>query len=112
MFLVKNQFSKNIYLVKNISFIMKPLIPSHKENKRYLLVKGNDCKENIEKAILEFVGVLGLSKTGLSFIKNEKSSCVICVNRESVDSVRASLVVFPDKMEVVKVSGTLKGLGK
>ena len=91
---------------------MRALIPSHKENKRYLLVKGRDCRKNIEKAILEFVGVLGLSKTGLSFIKSEKDSCVVCVNREAVDSVRASLVVYPEKMEVLKVSGTLKGLGK
>ncbi len=87
---------------------MKPLIPSHKENKRYLLIKGNNLKQNIEKAILEFSGVLGLSKCGLSFIKND----IICVNREAVDLVRASLAVFPEKMEVVKVSGTLKGLAK
>ena len=97
---------------------MKSLIPSHKENKRYLLVLGKDCKKNIETAILEFVGVLGLSKCGLSFIKSdypkwhEKDSCVVCVNREAVDSVRASLVVFPKKMEVVKVSGTLKSLSE
>ena len=90
--------------------MMKPLIPSHKENKRYLLVKGKDLKKNVEKAILEFVGVLGLSKCGLSFIKSDKETYIICVNREAVDSVRASLVVFPEKMEVVKVSGTLKGL--
>jgi RNase P/RNase MRP subunit POP5 len=89
---------------------MKPLIPSHKENKRSLLVQGKNLKQNIERAILEFVGVLGLSKTGLSFIKSGKEECVICINRESVDSVRASLVVFPEKMEVLKVSGTLKGL--
>lgn len=92
---------------------MKALIPSHKENKRYLLVEGKDCKKNIEKAILEFVGVLGLSKCGLSFVKSSsKAECIICVNRESVDSVRASIVIFPEKMEVLKVSGTLKGLMK
>lgn len=93
---------------------MKSLIPSHKENKRYLLVHGKSLKKNIEKAILEFVGVLGLSKCGLSFVKSnpEENSAVICVNRESVDSVRASLAVFPEKMEVLKVSGTLKGLSK
>jgi len=87
---------------------MKSLIPSHKENKRYLLLRGKDLKKNVEKAILEFVGVLGLSKCGLSWIKND----IICVNREAVDSVRASLVVFPEKIEVLKVSGTLRGLGK
>jgi RNase P/RNase MRP subunit POP5 len=89
---------------------MKPLIPSHKENKRYLVVKGNNLKENIEKAILEFTGILGLSKCGLSFIKTENDSAIISVNREAVDLVRASLAVFPEKMEVLKVSGTLKGL--
>ena len=91
---------------------MKPLKPSIRENKRYLLVKGKNLKENIEKAILEFVGVLGLSKCGLSFIKNEKDSTVISINREAVDSVRASLCVYPEKMEVRKVSGTLRGLGR
>jgi RNase P/RNase MRP subunit POP5 len=91
---------------------MKPLIPSHKENKRYMLVHGKELKKNIEKAIIEFTGVLGLSKCGLSFISSDSSnnSSIICVNRESVDLVRASLVVFQEKMEVAKVSGTLKGL--
>ena len=83
-----------------------------KENKRYLFVKGNNLKENIPKAILEFIGILGMSKTGLMFIKESKDSAIIAVNRESVDSVRASLSVFKEKLEVMRVSGTLKGLGK
>jgi len=132
---------------------MKPLKPSMKENKRYLLVRGNNLKQNLDKAILDFVGVLGMSQCGLSWIKsdannlytntlpsrsggkgipkgaqarghnlkvvnekgtrgNKEDSAVICVNRESIDSVRASLVVWPEKMEVIKVSGTLKGLGR
>jgi RNase P/RNase MRP subunit POP5 len=91
---------------------MKPLIPSHKENKRYLLVKGYNLRQNIEKAILEFSGNSGLAKCGLSFIKSEKDNAIICINREAVDLVRASLVVFPEKMEVLKVSGTLRGLEK
>jgi len=92
---------------------MKALIPSQKK-KRYLFVKGKDLKENIEKAILEFSGTLGLSKCGLSFISSDssKNQAVVSVNRESLDLVRASLVVFPEKMEVTKVSGTLKGLSK
>ena len=89
---------------------MKPLIPSHKENKRYLLVHGKNLRENIEKAILEFIGILGMSKTGLSFVKSGNEEAIICVNREAVDSVRASFAVFPEKIEVKKVSGTLKGL--
>ena len=77
-----------------------------------MLIHGKELKKNVEKAILEFAGVLGLSKCGLSFISSDfnNNSAVICVNRESVDLVRASLVVFSEKMEVLKVSGTLKGL--
>ena len=89
---------------------MKSLRPSMRENKRYLLVEGEDLRKNIEKAILDFIGILGLSKVGLEFIKSDKNYAVISVNRESVDSVRASLCVFPKKMEVKMVSGTLKGL--
>ncbi len=89
---------------------MKSLIPSHKENKRYLLVKGKGLKKNISLAIKDFIGVLGMSKVALNFISSEKDKAVIQINREMVDSVRASLCVWPEKMEVMKVSGTLKGL--
>ncbi|PIN89859.1 hypothetical protein COU57_05050 [Candidatus Pacearchaeota archaeon CG10_big_fil_rev_8_21_14_0_10_32_14] len=90
---------------------LKSLKPSMKENKRYLVVGGKVSKENIEKAILEFIGVNGMSKTGLSFIKSENGKMIIAVNREAVDSVRASLCIYREKMEVVNVSGTIKGLG-
>ena len=89
---------------------MKSLKPSMRENKRYLLVIGDNLKENIEKSILEFIGVLGMSKTGLSWIKKNKNSAIISINREMVDSVRASFCVWPEKMVVKKVGGTLKGL--
>ena len=89
---------------------MKTLKATMRENKRYLLVRGENLKENIEKAILEFIGVLGMSKTGLSFIKTEKDSAVISVNREALNNVRASLCVWPEKMVVERVSGTLRGL--
>ena len=89
---------------------MKSLKPSMKENKRYLLVSGKNLKENIERAILEFTGILGMSKTGLSFVNSSKDKAIISINRESVDKVRASLAVFPEKITVEKVSGTLKGL--
>ncbi len=91
---------------------LKSLKPSMRENKRYLLVEGKNLRKNIEESILDFIGVLGMSKVGLSFIKESSKSAIICINREMVDSVRASLVVFPEKMEVKRVSGTLKGLKK
>lgn len=93
---------------------MKSLIPSHKENKRYLLVHGKNLKQNVEKAILEFSGILGMSKCGLNFISSDSknNSAIISINREAVDLTRASFAVFSEKIEVSKVSGTLKGLRK
>lgn len=91
---------------------MKPLKPSQRENKRYLLIKGKNLKENIEKAILDFIGILGMSKVGLGWIKSNANSAIISINREMVDSIRASLCVWPEKMTVQKISGTLKGLNK
>ena len=87
---------------------MKPLKPSIREKKRYLLVRG-DIK-NIEKSILEGIGVLGMSKTGFGWIKTGKESAVISINREALNHVRASFAIWPEKIEVEKVSGTLRGL--
>ncbi|MCK5625174.1 hypothetical protein KAI04_05055 [Candidatus Pacearchaeota archaeon] len=91
---------------------MKPLKPSMREKKRYLLIKGKNPKKEIEKALKDFLGVLGMSKIGLGWIKTGKESAIISINRKMVDNVRASLVVWPEKLTVEKVSGTLKGLSK
>lgn len=91
---------------------MKSLKPSQREKKRYLLVKGRNLRENIEKAILDFIGVLGMSKAGLEFIKSDSDSAIIAVNRKSVEHIRASFAVWPEKIEVKRVSGSLKGLKK
>ena len=89
---------------------LKSLKPTMREKKRYLLIEGSNLRENIEKAILDFIGVFGMSKTGLNFIKTDKGNAIIAVNREMVNQVRASLCVFSEKMSVKRVSGTLKGL--
>ena len=81
-----------------------------RESKRYLLVKGH--VGDIERAILDFIGVLGMSRAGLGWIKRGQDTAVIAVNREAVDSVRASFAVWPKDLRVSRVSGTLKGLGK
>jgi RNase P/RNase MRP subunit POP5 len=89
---------------------MKSLKPTMREKKRYLLVKGSNLRENIEKSVLDFIGVLGMSKAGLEFIKSGNDSAIIAVNRESVNHVRASFAVWPEKIDVKRVSGSLKGL--
>lgn len=91
---------------------MKPLRPSMKENKRYLLIRGRNLKENVEKSILDFIGVLGYSKASPKIIKTFENGLILSINRESINHVRASLAVWPEKMVVERVSGTLKGLGR
>jgi RNase P/RNase MRP subunit POP5 len=89
---------------------MKPLKSSMREKKRYLLVKGKI--DDIEKAILNFIGVLGMSKVCLIWIKKNKDRAIISVNRDSVNHVRASFAAWPEEIQVIRVSGTLKGLRK
>ena len=89
---------------------MQPLNPAMKENKRYLLFKGKNLKEDVEKAIYEFIGVLGMSKASLAWIKTSKESVIISINRESLNHIRASFAASPYDIKVARVSGTLKGL--
>jgi len=83
-----------------------------KENKRYLLIRGGNLKQNIEKAILEYVGSLGYAKASPKIIKTNKDSVVLAINRQAINEVRGAFAVFDGKISVEKVSGTLKGLGK
>jgi RNase P/RNase MRP subunit POP5 len=87
---------------------MKSLKPTMREKKRYLLVRGKIG--DIERAIYEGIGVLGMSKVGLGKIKTGKDFMVISVNREALDSVRACFAIWPERIVVERVSGTIKGL--
>jgi RNase P/RNase MRP subunit POP5 len=89
---------------------MKALIPSHKENKRYLLVQGKDLKKNVSYAIKEYLGVLGLAKSTPRWISIDGEIGVLSINRKSLDEVRASFALSKSRIEILKVSGTLKKL--
>jgi RNase P/RNase MRP subunit POP5 len=82
----------------------KSLNPSLRENKRYLLLEGNINKEEVEKAILDYIGILGYGKAGVMWMSN-----ILAVNRKEVDKVKAGLLLAGIKVK--RVSGTLKGLG-
>jgi RNase P/RNase MRP subunit POP5 len=91
--------------------MQKRLKPTLREKKRYVLAKGT--REGIDKAILEFIGVLGYSKSGIKYIKDEHAPegwTVIAINREKLNEIRASLAF--KNIEIKRVSGTLKGLLK
>ena len=78
----------------------KRLKPSLRENKRYLVVDAG--KDEVEKAILDFIGILGYAKAGVGF----PAAGIVAVNREEVDKIRSALVMAG--IRIKKVSGTIK----
>ena len=90
---------------------MKPLKPSHREKKRYLLIKGNDAdKKIIEEVVLEFIGVLGWAEASPQIIKEDKNRVIISINRKALDKIRTSFVMSNKDLQIVKVSGSVKHL--
>ena len=86
------------------------LKPSARPDRRYLLIEAKS-KEEVEKAILDYIGVLGWAKAAPVFVDVGKEM-ILCVNRKEVDNVRAALELCEGNIKVKRVSGTLKGLGK
>ncbi|MCK4919379.1 MAG: hypothetical protein KAS01_03245, partial [Candidatus Pacebacteria bacterium] len=81
---------------------------SHREKKRYLLIKGKDVsKKAIEDVILEFIGVLGFAESSPQIVKSGKGFVILVINRGSLDKVRASFVMSKKDLQIVKVSGAV-----
>ena len=84
------------------------LKPSARDKRRYFLVKSSANK--VEKAILDYLGILGFSKSAYLRIKSPEfpgrvvGSCLT----KSLDDIRAALALESIKIE--RVSGTIKGL--
>ena len=84
------------------------LKPSARDKRRYFLVKSTNAK--VKSAILEYVGVLGFTKSAYMKIETKDfpswlvGSCLV----KSLNDVRAALALAGIKIE--RVSGTLKGL--
>jgi len=90
---------------------MKSIKPSHREKKRYLLVKGKDVSKNaIEKTILEFIGILGYAESGITFVKVLKNSVIVAVNRDAVEKIRSSFLICKKDLSIVKVSGSVSNV--
>jgi len=90
---------------------MKPLKPSHRERKRYLLIKGKDAnKKNIDEIILEYIGVLGYGEASPQVLKFGKGWVVLAINRGSLDKIRASFLMGEKDLKIEKVSGSIKNV--
>ena len=79
--------------------------------RRYILVEAKN-KEEVERAVLDYIGILGWARAGAVFVKTPGGKIVLAVERGEVDNVRAALELSEEKIKVIKVSGTLAGIGK
>jgi len=82
--------------------------PSAKIKRRYLLIQST--KDKIEKAILDYIGILGYAKASPLFVKTNSKNPVLAIETKSLTEVRAAFEASPNKIKILKVSGTLKGL--
>lgn len=86
------------------------LKPSARLKRRYLLIE-SPSKNEIEKIILDYIGILGWAKAAPQFVETEKNF-ILAVERKSLNDIRASFELSPAKIKILRVSGTLKGLTK
>lgn len=85
--------------------------PSAKINRRYLLIEAKNRSE-IENTILEYVGILGWAKAAPKFVKTEGKKYILAIERKELTNIRAAFEASDKKINVLRVSGTLKGLKK
>ena len=88
---------------------------SAKTKRRYILLEAKDKKE-IERTILDYLGILGYAKASPLFVRSfkdkTKNKIILSVDRSEVSNIRAAFEISKAEIKVGKVSGTLKGLEK
>jgi len=91
------------------------LLPSLKEDKRYLILllkaeAKETAREQIENSILKFIGILGYAKANPMVIetgkKKENDYAILSINREYLEKVKVSLSLAG--IRCIGVSGTVK----
>jgi RNase P/RNase MRP subunit POP5 len=85
---------------------MEKLKPAQKDNRRYLLICGDN--EKVEKALLNYLGVLGFARAGYMLVKKKKKKIISSVKRKEIEKVKAALCM--EGLKIERVSGTLRGV--
>lgn len=105
---------------------MKPILPSLREKKRYILyeviaeklLKAEAIRAAINQGLLRFLGELGCAKAGIMFIETKENKGILRVDNTMVDHVKTSLSLIKEINEskviirTTRVSGTLAGVRK
>lgn len=103
--ILKNSFLKVVKI--------KPLIPSLRENNRYLLYEADDeiNESQILGGIKEFIGCLGIAKANPVLLIKKKKKGILKVNNKYVNHVKTALMLIKEnKVRTLKVSGMIKRL--
>ncbi len=105
---------------------MKALLPTLKENPRYILfklisrkdIKTDDVKREVLFECRKYLGELGVSKANLKFIKynSAEKQGILKTNSKMLEETKMSLLLIQRlknikaKIEINKVSGMIKKL--
>lgn len=92
------------------------MLPTLREKRHYLVLMSEtmqDMEEKINRAILDFIGVLGYAKAGVFFVEQEKVNVkqiyfILSVVTKYVDAVKAAIALMRPKVHCIGVSGTIK----
>ena len=102
------------------------LLPSLRQKKRYIIfdiissgkLSSSEIKEEVNRALIQFLGEWGLAKAAPLLIKVASSQFMLKVNHTYVDEVKAALTLSkkikntPLIIKSVLVSGTIKQASK
>ena len=88
--------------------------PTLKYRERYVLIKADAKKQELEKeikkAVKEMFGLEGLAKSGIKMVFHKGTNFIVKVNHTEVDRLKAALILIekPFKMTIPFVSGSIK----
>jgi ribonuclease P/MRP protein subunit POP5 len=98
------------------------LLPSLKQKKRYIIFQieseekfsQSDVKSEVEKALLLFLGQLGIAKSSPMFIKYKDNKFMLKINHKWVDECKSAMILIkkiknkPIIIKSIVTSGTIK----
>ena len=96
---------------------MKPILPTLKENPRYVLFR-SDVEKEILSEYKRFLGELGIGKAGIKFMSFDKKNQigVLRTNSKYLDETKVALTLIKKlksknaKVDILKVSGMINKL--
>jgi len=96
---------------------MKPILPTLKEKKRYIVfeaiseekISKDDLEKTVNLGLKDFLGKLLLAKSGARIMKTKNNKGIILVNNKYVNEVKSSLLMIKKPVfRSILTTGTIK----